>query len=146
MPKFLDAIAGFGVTFGTMFKKWLTEEYPEKPGPVAVQIAGVSSFQLPRLFLADWQLGFPREVGDPAPEICSAAPGDVPVADPGASLARRFAGAFGRRDIGALGEMYGEDVALYTPPNAPTAVGALTRIRPVRTRVAKRSTTSSSDA
>ena len=35
MPKFLDAIAGFGVTFGTMFKKPITEQYPEKPGPVA---------------------------------------------------------------------------------------------------------------
>jgi ketosteroid isomerase-like protein len=92
-----------------------THSFRFEDGRVAVQIAGVSSFQLPRLFLADWQLGFPREVGDPAPEICSAAPGDVPVADPGASLARRFAGAFGRRDIGALGEMYGEDVALYTP-------------------------------
>ena len=34
MPKFLDAIAGFGVTFSTMFKKRLTEQYPEKPGPV----------------------------------------------------------------------------------------------------------------
>ena len=33
MPKFLDAIAGFGVTFATMFKKPITEEYPEKPGP-----------------------------------------------------------------------------------------------------------------
>ena len=29
MPKFLDALAGFGVTFGTMFKKPITEEYPE---------------------------------------------------------------------------------------------------------------------
>ena len=35
MPKFLDAIAGFGVTFATMFKKPVTEKYPEKPGPVA---------------------------------------------------------------------------------------------------------------
>ena len=33
MPKFLDAIEGFGVTFGTMFKKPITEQYPEKPGP-----------------------------------------------------------------------------------------------------------------
>ena len=40
MPKFLDAIAGFGVTFGTMFKKRLTEEYPEKPGPVAKRYHG----------------------------------------------------------------------------------------------------------
>ncbi len=35
MPKFLDAVKGFGVTFGTMFKRPITEEYPEKPGPVA---------------------------------------------------------------------------------------------------------------
>ena len=40
MPKFLDAIAGFGVTFGTMFKKPITEEYPEKPGPVAKRYHG----------------------------------------------------------------------------------------------------------
>ncbi|HEY1439555.1 MAG TPA: NADH-quinone oxidoreductase subunit I, partial [Mycobacterium sp.] len=29
MAKFLDAVAGFGVTFGAMFKKTITEEYPE---------------------------------------------------------------------------------------------------------------------
>ena len=40
MPKFLDAIAGFAVTFRTMFKKRLTEEYPEKPGPVAKRYHG----------------------------------------------------------------------------------------------------------
>ena len=40
MPKFLDAIAGFGVTFRTMFKKRLTEQYPEKPGPVAKRYHG----------------------------------------------------------------------------------------------------------
>ena len=40
MPKFLDAIAGFGVTFKTMFKKPVTEEYPEKPGPVAKRYHG----------------------------------------------------------------------------------------------------------
>ena len=40
MPKFLDALAGFGVTFGTMFKKPITEEYPEKPGPVAKRYHG----------------------------------------------------------------------------------------------------------
>ncbi len=34
MPKFLDSVAGFGVTFGSMFKKPVTEQYPEKPGPV----------------------------------------------------------------------------------------------------------------
>ncbi|HEX2212146.1 MAG TPA: NADH-quinone oxidoreductase subunit I, partial [Mycobacterium sp.] len=40
MPKFLDAIAGFAVTFTTMFKKPITEEYPEKPGPVAKRYHG----------------------------------------------------------------------------------------------------------
>ena len=40
MAKFLDAVAGFGVTFGSMFKKTITEEYPEKPGPVAPRYHG----------------------------------------------------------------------------------------------------------
>ena len=40
MPKFLDSIAGFGVTFKTMFKKSVTEEYPEKPGPTAKRYHG----------------------------------------------------------------------------------------------------------
>ena len=40
MPNFLDAIKGFGVTFGTMFKKTITEQYPEKPGPVAKRYHG----------------------------------------------------------------------------------------------------------
>src|SRR3954449_1995323 len=40
MPKILDALAGFGVTFSTMFKKPITEEYPEKPGPVAKRFHG----------------------------------------------------------------------------------------------------------
>ncbi|RDH73966.1 NADH-quinone oxidoreductase subunit I, partial [Mycolicibacterium moriokaense] len=35
MAEFVNALAGFGVTFSTMFKKPITEEYPEKPGPVA---------------------------------------------------------------------------------------------------------------
>ncbi len=41
MPDFLDAVKGFGVTFGTMFKRPITEEYPEKPGgPVAPRYHG----------------------------------------------------------------------------------------------------------
>lgn len=40
MPKFLDALAGFAVTFGSMFKKPITEEYPEKPGRVARRYHG----------------------------------------------------------------------------------------------------------
>jgi len=40
MPKFLDAVKGFGVTFGTMFKRPITEQYPEKPGPVAPRYHG----------------------------------------------------------------------------------------------------------
>ena len=48
MPKFLDAIAGFGVTFGTMFKKPITEEYPEKPGPTRrATTAATSSTGIP---------------------------------------------------------------------------------------------------
>ena len=78
-------------------------------------MAGVSGFQLPRLFLADWRTSFPREVSDPAAELCSAAPGDAPAAGPGASLARRFADAFGRRDTSALNDIYADDVLLYTP-------------------------------
>lgn len=40
MSKFFDAVAGFGVTFGSMFKKPVTEQYPEKPGPVAKRYHG----------------------------------------------------------------------------------------------------------
>jgi len=40
MPKFFDAIAGFGVTLGSMFKKPVTELYPEEPGPVAPRYHG----------------------------------------------------------------------------------------------------------
>lgn len=40
MAKFLDGIAGFGVTFTSMFKKRLTEGYPEKPGPVKARYHG----------------------------------------------------------------------------------------------------------
>ena len=40
MARFLDAVAGFGVTFRSMFKKVVTEQYPEKPGPVAPRYHG----------------------------------------------------------------------------------------------------------
>ena len=40
MPKFLDAIAGFAVTFGTMFKRPVTEGYPEKKKPTAPRYHG----------------------------------------------------------------------------------------------------------
>jgi ketosteroid isomerase-like protein len=91
-----------------------THSFRLADGLVTEQVAGVSSFQIPRLFLADWGLGFPREAGDPAPEICSAAPGDAP-AGAGGSLARRFVDAFGRRDPAALAQIYAADVVLYTP-------------------------------
>ena len=39
-PKFLDAVAGFGVTWATMFKKPITEQYPEEPGPTAPRYHG----------------------------------------------------------------------------------------------------------
>jgi NADH-quinone oxidoreductase subunit I len=40
MANFVDAVAGFGVTFATMFKKPVTEQYPEQPGPVAGRYHG----------------------------------------------------------------------------------------------------------
>jgi NADH-quinone oxidoreductase subunit I len=39
-PKFLDAVAGFGVTFSTMFKKPITEQYPEYKEPTAPRYHG----------------------------------------------------------------------------------------------------------
>ncbi len=35
MPEFLDPIAGFGTTFAAMFKKPITEQYPEQKRPPA---------------------------------------------------------------------------------------------------------------
>ena len=40
MFKFLDAVAGFGVTLKTIFKKPITEQYPEKPGATAPRYHG----------------------------------------------------------------------------------------------------------
>jgi NADH-quinone oxidoreductase subunit I len=40
VPKFLDSIAGFGVTFRTMFRKPNTEFYPEEKKPVAPRFHG----------------------------------------------------------------------------------------------------------
>ena len=40
MPKFIDQVAGFGVTFATMFKKANTEFYPEEKKPVAPRYHG----------------------------------------------------------------------------------------------------------
>src|SRR3546814_10282005 len=40
MSKTGDALAGFGVTFKAMFKKPITEQYPEEPGPVAARYHG----------------------------------------------------------------------------------------------------------
>jgi hypothetical protein len=37
---FLDPIKGFGVTFSTMFKKVVTEEYPEAGAPPAQPAPG----------------------------------------------------------------------------------------------------------
>jgi hypothetical protein len=84
-------------------------------GQVVEHVVGASGFQLPQLYLADWAMDFPRESADPAVEILSAAPGDRPAAGAGASLARRFADAFGRRDTTTLHELYAEHVNLYTP-------------------------------
>ena len=40
MAKFLSSLAGFGVTFGSMFKRPVTESYPENPGPVKPRYHG----------------------------------------------------------------------------------------------------------
>ncbi|MCZ3386045.1 MAG: NADH-quinone oxidoreductase subunit NuoI [Actinomycetia bacterium] len=40
MPSFLDPIAGFGVTFTTMFRKVTTEEYPEERKPMVPRFHG----------------------------------------------------------------------------------------------------------
>ncbi len=40
MSKVGDALAGFGVTFKTMFTTPITEQYPEHPGPVAARYHG----------------------------------------------------------------------------------------------------------
>jgi NADH-quinone oxidoreductase subunit I len=40
MPRFLDPIAGFGVTFRTMFRRVETEQYPEHPHTVAPRFHG----------------------------------------------------------------------------------------------------------
>jgi NADH-quinone oxidoreductase subunit I len=40
MAKFLKSLAGFGVTFGSMLKRPVTEMYPENPGPVAPRYHG----------------------------------------------------------------------------------------------------------
>lgn len=40
MPSFLDPVAGFGVTFRTMFRKNVTAQYPEHPHPVAPRFHG----------------------------------------------------------------------------------------------------------
>ncbi|TDE10337.1 NADH-quinone oxidoreductase subunit NuoI [Jiangella asiatica] len=40
VPKFLDPVAGFGVTFRNVFRKPVTEQYPEQPHPVAPRFHG----------------------------------------------------------------------------------------------------------
>ena len=40
LSKLLGPVAGFGVTFASMFKKPITEQYPEKPGPTAPRYHG----------------------------------------------------------------------------------------------------------
>jgi NADH-quinone oxidoreductase subunit I len=39
-PKFLDGLAGFGVTFSSMFTKPITEQYPEHKEPTAPRYHG----------------------------------------------------------------------------------------------------------
>jgi NADH-quinone oxidoreductase subunit I len=40
VPRFLDSVAGFGVTFGTIFRKVVTEQYPEQRHLVAPRFHG----------------------------------------------------------------------------------------------------------
>jgi NADH-quinone oxidoreductase subunit I len=40
LPKVAPQVAGFGVSFSTMFRKVLTEEYPEKPRPTEPRYHG----------------------------------------------------------------------------------------------------------
>ena len=40
MPSFLDPVAGFGVTFATMFRKVTTEQYPEERKPMMPRFHG----------------------------------------------------------------------------------------------------------
>ena len=40
VPRFLDPLAGFGVTFSTMFRKAHTEQYPEEKVPTAPRYHG----------------------------------------------------------------------------------------------------------
>ena len=40
MPRFFDPVAGFGVTFRTMFRKVVTEQYPEQRHTVAPRFHG----------------------------------------------------------------------------------------------------------
>ena len=40
MPRFLDSVAGFGVTFTTMFRKVTTEQYPEERKPMMPRFHG----------------------------------------------------------------------------------------------------------
>jgi ketosteroid isomerase-like protein len=87
------------------------------------QIVGATTFQMPKLLLADWGMEFPRDLPDPEPEIASASP--IAATDGGsgggATLAQRFLHAFGRRDMEALDEVYADDVELYTPLGWPVS-------------------------
>lgn len=40
LPRFLKPVAGFGVTLSTLFKKPITEQYPEEPSPTAPRYHG----------------------------------------------------------------------------------------------------------
>ena len=40
LPRFLKPVAGFGVTLGSVFKKPITEQYPEQPSPTAPRYHG----------------------------------------------------------------------------------------------------------
>ena len=67
-PKFLDPVAGFGVTFATMFKKPTTEFYPEEKVPTQPRFHG-------RHQLNRWPDGLEKCIGC---ELCAwACPADA---------------------------------------------------------------------
>ena len=79
MPSFLDPIAGFGVTFATMFRKVTTEEYPEQRKPMMPRFHG-------RHVLNRYSDGLERCIGC---ELCAwACPADAIYVE-GASQHRR---------------------------------------------------------
>lgn len=111
--------AGFGqAPTGQRGDLSLTSMLRVQDSRVTEQVLGFATFDLPHLLLVDWGLAVP-EVGDPAPELMGAVPGDPAVNPADRSLAERFVRAFGARDLAVLETLYDPDVELYTPLGWP---------------------------